>query len=214
MARPYFQTSMVGQRLQDFIFGGRTHCYFGPKGFVLRTHSGALVVRPTWLIGQAESEPHTGLPRFQEGTVVGTISFVFHDTRRGLYAPTHRNVHASIFGLQHIGGAAAEDQVRIHSEFARCVFALERFRRLDPRLQYEVAQTGSFSCTERLWAGYVHNAMAAVCFVVMCRSGLLGLLAAVRRRRRPGYCCVACGYDLRGTTGARCSECGTPSPRD
>lgn len=32
------------------------------------------------------------------------------------------------------------------------------------------------------------------------------------RRTRPG-CCLVCGYDLRAST-ERCSECGTPIPKD
>lgn len=46
---------------------------------------------------------------------------------------------------------------------------------------------------------------------------LVGILICIvwwlieKKRRLPGFCC-RCGYDLRGSTGERCSECGEPIP--
>jgi hypothetical protein len=39
-------------------------------------------------------------------------------------------------------------------------------------------------------------------------AGWVVRIERLRRRRRNGWC-LACGYDLRGTVGGRCPECGT-----
>ena len=44
---------------------------------------------------------------------------------------------------------------------------------------------------------------------VMLAFAIMGALVVIRQSvRRARGCCVHCGYDLRGTTEARCSECG------
>lgn len=56
-----------------------------------------------------------------------------------------------------------------------------------------------------IWSGLLIDTAV---FTVLWMLVFLVPIALVRRRRRRRGACVACGYDLAGTTGDRCPECG------
>ena len=58
---------------------------------------------------------------------------------------------------------------------------------------------------------YFSHVIVAVPVIVLAYLFLLGTIAIHGARRWPENCCLACGYDLRGSLGfRRCPECGTP----
>jgi hypothetical protein len=59
-------------------------------------------------------------------------------------------------------------------------------------------------------ADWVGLPVTLVCLILGCAVGM----ARVKPPRKLEGCCPECGYDLRGSPGPRCPECGTPFDLD
>jgi hypothetical protein len=63
----------------------------------------------------------------------------------------------------------------------------------------------------RNWEIHAPLALAAILFAAYPGVALLHPVIKLWRRNRRPHLCQDCGYDLRGTTSAQCSECGAPA---
>lgn len=207
-ALPYSQSSTVGRFLQVAIFGGRTHCYFGPTARVVRTSDGAFVVRPTWMLRNSEWNPATGKLILGDGMEVGNLTFICHDRRNGFYAPTRRSIEASVFGADWIPEATAQERSQIEVQFTHVVLMGGRYDRFGEEFKLKLSQVGEYHLHETLWTGYLHNALSIGLFVLVLRGTWRWATSCIPWHRWPKHCCSRCGYDIRGTMGSRCPECG------
>lgn len=108
-----------------------------------------------------------------------------------------------VVGVSWMDGSAADDATReravrgIAAEFAAAGDA-ERASELSAK---------PFGTRRVLWWGVLHSA-AAIVAIAGAAVSLGGVPRWVRALRRQPWQCRACGYDLRGSDGVKCSECG------
>jgi hypothetical protein len=140
-----------------------------------------------------------------------------HPRPRGFWATTAIEWRHDVRDRTHLWGLMTAQELA--ETRATVVAVMERAAHcLDPSCSCQRAhalallRAGDGVTRQRVWSGYIHNAVALALALLTLRAGFVTIRTtprriAVWRRSRRGRC-TSCGYDLAGLGQPICPECG------
>jgi hypothetical protein len=176
--------------------------HFFPMVYAVRTEKG-------WELCDTESESWDRLSRVLQDSPQRVVNLGrdVRIERTGIYALTgetriQRLVVARMDTDPATPALTAADDAALRALYCDYLDSLSDDKTLSSQIR-----AGDVVQSRTLWPGVLHNFIALAALLGLATS-LTGLPRWLRSLRRQPWQCRGCGYDLRGSDGAKCPECG------